>query len=210
MLFAARGDFPFAQCSCQQLVLGRRCDWASALSCRNGSWGIAPSHAQFCFPAKENPWGVGFGRRRPPAKHQGPGSQGQPRPTLPFGERRAGGENGLRCFPEPRSVGVVVGCPRRLSLCTMQLTEARFGPSVRRGLCAERPSRLRVHGCGLGPEGLAAPNPASPPRRTRREWVSGIGDPQQSSRAERAGAAPPSFLLCRAEGLGRKRLALLS
>ena len=52
-----------------------------------------PSRAQYCFPAKENPWGVGFGGRRPPAKQQGPGSQGQPSPALPSGERRAGCEN---------------------------------------------------------------------------------------------------------------------
>ena len=154
------------------------------------------SRAQSCFPAKENPWGVCFGHRRPPAKQQGPGSQGQPRPAVPSGEQRAGDENNLRCFPETRRIGAVVGCMTRLSLCTMQPPEARFGPSVRRGLGAVRPSWLRWHGCGLGPEGLRAPNSASPPRRTRREWVSGIGDTQQSSRAQGAGAAPPRFALC--------------
>ena len=213
---AARGDFPFAQCSCQKLDFGRRCDGASALrgELAQGAWlrpgRRRPSRAQSCFPAKENPWGVGFGHRRPPAKQQGPGSQGQPRPALPSGERRAGGENGLRCFPEPRRVGAVVGCPRRLSLCTMQLPEARLGPSVRRGLGAERPSWLRGHGWGLGAEGLRAPNPASPRRRTRGEWVSGTGDPQQSSRAQGAGAAQPLFALWSGKGRGRKRLALLS
>ena len=98
------------------------------------------SHAQSCFPAKENPSGVGFGHQRPQANSQGLWSQGQPRPTLPCGEQRAEGENGLRCFPEPRRVGAVVGCPRRVSLCTVQLPEARFGPSVRQALGAERPS----------------------------------------------------------------------
>ena len=93
-----------------------------------------PSRAQSCFPPKENPLGVGFGHRRPPAKQQGPGSQGQPRPALPSGERRAGGEKGLRCCPEPRRVGAVDCCPRRLSLCRMQPPEARFGSSVRPGL----------------------------------------------------------------------------
>ena len=170
-----------------------------------------PSRAQFCFPAKdkENPWGVGFGHRRPPAKHQGPGSQGQPRPALPSGEWRSLGENGLRCFPEPRRVGAVFGCPRKLSLCTMQLPEARFGPSVRRVLGAERPSRLRIHGCGLRPEGLRAHNPASPRRRTHQEWVSGIGDPQQSSRAEGARGIPAPLCPLESGGPGRKRLALL-
>ena len=159
-----------------------------------------PSRAQSCFPAKENPWGVGFGHRRPPANTQGPGSQGQPRPALPSGERRAGGENGLRCFPEPRRVGAVVGCPRRLSLCTMQPPEARFGPSVRRRLGAERPSWLRGHGCGLGAEGLRAPNPASQPRRTRGEWVSGMGDPQQRHRGQ--GGRGSSAPLCTLESGG--------
>ena len=39
------------------------------------------SHAQSCFPTKENPWGVGFGHPRPPAKQQGPGSLGSPAPV---------------------------------------------------------------------------------------------------------------------------------
>ena len=41
LLLAARGDFPFAECSCQKLVLGRRCDWTSALCRRAGSRGMA-------------------------------------------------------------------------------------------------------------------------------------------------------------------------
>ena len=141
------------------------------------------SCTQSCFPAMENPSGVGFGHRRPLAQQQGLGSQGQPCTAWPSGERRAGGENGLRCFHEPRRIRAVAGCPRRHSLCTMQLPEARFGPSVRRGLGAERPRWLRVHGSGLGAEGLRAPNPASPQRRSRGEWVSGTGDLQHSSRA---------------------------
>ena len=64
-------------------------------------------------------------------------------------------KNGLRCFPEPRRVGAVVCCPRRLSLCTMQLPEARFGPSVRRGLGAERPSWLKGHGWGWAQKAFA-------------------------------------------------------
>ena len=89
LLFAARGDFPFAECSCQNLVLGCRCDGASALigragsGCMAGAWAQKPSRAQSCFPTKENPWGLPFERLRSPAKQQGPGSQGQPRPALP-------------------------------------------------------------------------------------------------------------------------------
>ena len=134
--FAARGVFRFAECSSQKLVLGSRCNGASALSGRAGSGGKAgamaqrPSHAQSYFPTKENLWGVGLHRRRPPAKQQGPGSQGQASPALRYGERGAGGENGLRCFLDPRHVGAVVCCPRRVSLCRMQLPEARLGRSV--------------------------------------------------------------------------------
>ena len=170
-----------------------------------------PSRAQSCFPTKENPWGAGFSGRRPPAPQQDPGSQGQPRLALRSGERRAGGENGLPCSPEPRRVGAVVCCPRRLSLCTMQLPEARFGLSVRRGLGAERPSWLRAHGWGLEPVGLRAPYPASQPRRTPGEWVSGAGDPgPQSSRAQGARGSPAPLCLLENGGPGRKRLALLS
>ena len=110
----------------------------------------------------------------------------------------------MRCFPEPRRVGAVVGCPRRLSLCRMQLPEARFGPSVRRDLGAERPSWLRGHGWGLGAEGLRAPNPASPRRRTRGEWVSGAGDPEQSSRAQGARGSPAPHRPRESAGPGAK------
>ena len=111
----------------------------------------------------------------------------------------------MRCFPEPRRVGAVVGCPRRLSLCTMQLPEARFGPSVRRGLGAERPSCLRGHGWGLGPVGLRAPYPASQPRRTPGERVSGAGDPgPQSSRAQGARGSPAPLCLLENGGPGAK------
>ena len=108
------------------------------------------------------------------------------------------------CFHEPRRIGAVVGCPRRLSLCTMQPPETRFGPSVRRGLGVERPRWLRGHGWGVGPEFLRAPNPASPPRRTRGEWVSGTGDPQQSSRAQGARGSPAPLCPLESGGPGSK------
>ena len=110
----------------------------------------------------------------------------------------------MRCFPEPRRLGVVVCCPRRVSLCRMQLPEAGFGPSVRRGLGAERPSWLRGHGWAQGAEGLRAPNPASPRRRTRWEWVSGAGDPEQSSRAQGARGSPAPHRPRESAGPGAK------
>ena len=155
--------------------------------------------------------GSGFRAPETPSKAAGPREPGQPSTGSLYGERGAGGENGLRCFLDPRRVGAVVCCPRRrVSLCRMQLPEVRLWPSIRRSLGAERPSWLRGHGWAQGAEGLRAPNPASPRRRTRGEWVSGTGDPQQSSRAQGARAAQPRLALWRAGGWGRKRLALLS
>ena len=102
---------------------------------------------------------MGSGFRAPdnPSNAAGPREPGQPSPCSPYGERRAGGENGLRCFPEPRRVGAVDCCPRRISLCRMQLPEVCLGPSVRRGLGAERPSWLMGHGWGLGVKAFARP-----------------------------------------------------
>ena len=87
----------------------------------------------------------------------------------------------------------------------MQLPEARFGPSVRRGLGAERPSWLRGHGWGLGAEGLCAPNPASPGWRTRKEWVWGARHHQQSSRAQGAKGSPSPLCPLESRGPGSKR-----
>ncbi|RKM63517.1 hypothetical protein C0215_20010, partial [Clostridioides difficile] len=52
------------------------------------------------FPTKENPWGVGFGHRRPPAKQQGPGSRGSPALSALW---RAGGRGRKRLALLPRS-----------------------------------------------------------------------------------------------------------
>ena len=66
LLFAARGDFPFAECSCQKLVLSRRCHGASVLSVRAGSGGTAGAWAQKAFarpillPRQGEPLGNGF------------------------------------------------------------------------------------------------------------------------------------------------------
>ena len=125
LLFAARGDFPFAECSCQKLVWGRRCDGASALCGRAGSGGMAGAWAQKAFPRpillphEGEPVGSGFRAPETPSKAAGPREPVQPSPGWPYGERRAGGENGLRCFLDPRRVGAVGCCPRRVSLCKM-------------------------------------------------------------------------------------------
>ena len=70
--------------------------------------------ANSCFSMKENTFGVGFQLRRPKAEHQGPGSQRQPRPSLAYGDQRARGEKGKRCFAEQRRIGAVVCSLRRV------------------------------------------------------------------------------------------------
>ena len=80
--FAARGDFPFAECSCQKLVLGRRCDGASALSGRAVSGGMAGAWAQKGFarpillPRQGEPVGSGFRAPETPSKAAGPREPG--------------------------------------------------------------------------------------------------------------------------------------
>ena len=76
--FAARGEFPFAECSCQKLVWGCRCDGASALSGRAGSGGMAGAWAQKDFarpillPHQGEPLGSGFRWSETPGKAVGP------------------------------------------------------------------------------------------------------------------------------------------
>ena len=79
----------------------------------------------------------------------------------------------MHCFPEPRRVGGVVCCPRRVSLCRMQLPEARFDLPLRRGLGTEGQSWLRGHGWDLGAEAFRAPNPAFPTKEN--PWGVGFG-----------------------------------
>ena len=110
----------------------------------------------------------------------------------------------MRCFPESRRVGAVVCCPMRVSLCRMQLQEARFGSPLRGDLSAERPSWFRGHGWAQGAEGLRAPSPACPRRRTRGEWVSGARDPQQSSSAQGAMGSPAPHRPRESAGPGAK------
>ena len=102
--FAARGEIPFAECSCQKLVWGRRCDRATELCGQSGSGGMAGAWAQKAFgrpirlPHEGEPVGIGPRAPENPSKAAGPREPGSPSPGSPYGERRAAGENGLRCF----------------------------------------------------------------------------------------------------------------
>ena len=110
--FAALGEFPFAGCSSKKLVLGRRCEGTSALSGRAGSGGMVGAwaqkalRAQSCFPTKENPWGVGFGHRRPPAKQQGPRSHGSPAPVSPMESGGPGAKTACVAFSIRGALGL--------------------------------------------------------------------------------------------------------
>ena len=95
-------------------------------------------------------------------------------------------------------------CPRSVSLCRMQLPEARYVPSLRRGLGAERPSWIRGHGRDLGAEGLRAPNPVSPRRSTHGQCDSGAGNPQQSSWAQGSMGSPAPHRPMESAGPGGK------
>ena len=170
-------------------------------------WPASGRHfpANPCFAKKENTIGVGFQLRRPPAKQQGRGSQRQPSPSLAYGDQRASGEKGKRCFAEQRRIGAVVCSPRRVYISRMQLSEPRLEPWVRWGLGAEFPSWLRENCWGLRPEGIFRPTPALPRRRTRLQWVSSSGHHQQFSRSQGATGSPVRLSPMETIGLGEKK-----
>ena len=128
--FAARGEFPFAECSSQKLVLGRRIDGASALSGRAGSGGKAGAWSQkavaspILLPHEGEPMGSGFRAPEIPSKAAGPSELGQPNAGSPYEERRAGCQNGLRCFPQQRRGGAGVA-PRGMFPVPLQTAAPR-------------------------------------------------------------------------------------
>ena len=126
---------------------------------RRHAWGLGAEglRAPILLPHEGEPVGRGFRAPETPSKAAGPREAGQRSLGSLYGERGPGGENGLRCFLDPRRVGAVGCCPRRVSLCRMQLPEVRLWQSIRRSLGAECRSRLRGHGWGLGAEGFARP-----------------------------------------------------
>ena len=96
-MFAPRGDFPFAECSCQKLVLGRQCDGTSALSGRAGSGGMAGAWAQKAFarpillPRQGEPLGSGFQWPETPSKAAGPREPGAAPPRFALWRAEGGG-----------------------------------------------------------------------------------------------------------------------
>ena len=222
MLFAARGDFPFAECSGQKLVLGRRCDGTSALSGRAGSGGMAGAWAQKACWLRGHGWGLGAeGLRAPnPASppRRTPGEwvsvAGDPRQSS-----RAQGAKGSPaplCPLESRGPGAKTACVAFLSRGALGMFAARGDFPFAECSCQKLVLGRQCDGTSAlsgraGSGGMAgawaqkafarpiAPNPASPPRRTPGEWVLVAGDYQQSSRTQGARGTPPSFALRRAE-----------
>ena len=122
LLLAARGDFPFAQCSRQKLVLGRRCHGASAQSGRAGSGGMAGVWAKkdlarpiLLAHERESVWSV-IRVPETPSKAAGPREPGAAQPRFALWRAQGRGEKGLRCFPEPRRLRDVVCCWKSFTL----------------------------------------------------------------------------------------------
>ena len=99
--FAARGVFRFAECSSQKLVLGSRCNGASALSGRAGSGGMAGAVAQKAFarpillPHEGEPVRSGLRAPETPSKAAGPRVPGAAQPRFALWRAEGRGKNSL-------------------------------------------------------------------------------------------------------------------
>ena len=99
-----------------------------------------------------------------------PGARGSPHPPWPFVEHRARSELNKGCDPGPSRIGAEVCSPSTVSLCRMQLLEARFvlfrdspfvGPTLHLGYgWVDRASTIKGHtgvqiiaAFGQGPRG---------------------------------------------------------
>ena len=120
-------------------------------------------------------------------------ARGSPEPPWPYGEPRARGELGKRSDPEPKCIGAEVCSPNIVSLCRMQLLEARLVPFRRSALGGALPRWLWGCCLGQGQQGFFMPNQTSLRRRTRLELVSSCGDHQPISSAHggRGSSDPP-------------------
>ena len=94
----AIGDLKRSSGRCGPAGLGGHC-WCI---CTKGF--RTPNHAS---PQRRIHW-VWVSGSRDPQQREGPGSPRQPIPAFPDVQRRAGCENGLRCFPEQRRGGAGV------------------------------------------------------------------------------------------------------
>ena len=110
--FVPRAQFPFAECSCQKFVYGRRFEGASAMSGGAGSGGMAGAWAQKAFtrpillPHEGEPVWCGFRVPDNPSKAEGPREPGQPSPVSPYGERGPGAKTACVAFSNRGALGL--------------------------------------------------------------------------------------------------------
>ena len=165
-----------------------------------------PSRTQSYIPKKENQWGVGFGRWRPPAKQQGPGSQGQPSPALPYGEGGAGAKTACVAFWFRRALGVWFAARGEFPFAECSSQKLVLGRSCHGS------SALSGRAGSGGMAGTWAQKPFahpilhSPRRRTRGECFRPPETPSKAAGPRDPGAAQPRFALWRAEGRGKNNL----
>ena len=214
--FAAGGEFPFAGCSSQKLVLGRHCVGTSALSGRAG-WGAwlgtgrrRPSRTQSCFPTKENMLGVGFGCRRPPANSRAQGARGNPAPHRPMQSAGPGAKTACAAFLSGGALGLwfaalgefpFAGCSsKKLVLgCHCDRTSALSGRAGSGGMAGAWAHKAFAHP-------ILFPHEGEPVWSVIRVQET----PSKAAGPRDPGVAQLSCALWRAEGQCRKRIAGLS
>ena len=141
-------------------------------------------------PRKKTCFDLGSCCRHHQQSSRAHGARGSPDPPWPFGEHRARSELNKGCDPEPSRIGAEVCSPSTVSLCRMQLLEARLVPFRRWGL------GVSLHSWLLG--GLLGPvqtmpfheHQPYPRRRTRLELISSSGHHQPSRSAHGARGSP--------------------
>ena len=104
----------------------------------------------------------------------------------------------------------MVCCWRRVSLCRVQLPEARFGSPLRRDFGAERPSWLGGMAGDWAQKAFAHPILLPHEGEHVRSGFRVPETPSKAAGPKEPEATQPRIALGRAQGLGRKRLALLS
>ena len=160
-----------------------------------------------CLSRKENTFGVGFPLRGEPAKQQGPGSQRQPRPSLAYGDKRARGEKGKRCFGEERRIGAVVCSPRRVYLLEYSSLHGVWIGAW------DVVSVLRSLAISAGLMGLT-PRRHSPANSclSRKENTFGVGFPFRGAPVKQQGRGsqrqPRPSLALETRGLGEKKASV--
>ena len=216
LLIAARGDFPFAQCSCQKLLLGRRCEGASAMSGRAGSGGMAGAWTQKAFarpillPRQGEPVGSGFRVPETPSKSAGPRVPGHPAPLCPLESGGPGAKTACDAFLSRGALGLLIAARGDFPFAECSFQKLVLGRRCDGASALSGRASLGGMAAAWAQKAFACtillPRQGEP-------VGSGFRAPETPSKAagpREPRAAPPRFALWRAEGRGRKRLVLLS